>query len=120
MPPNTAQKIPHDAEYPSLDQLAEGGEMRARRRTARKATPIPINDDDPKHLQQFQGGAKTHCPSWRRGVKYCDPCTRPSKLSGKTKSFKERFFDRGGLIAEIIEGGVITVGDQLIPPPKGY
>lgn len=55
-----------------------------------------------------------------RGVKYCDPCTRPSKLSGKTKSFKETFFDRGGLIAEIIEGGVIKTGDQVIPPHKGY
>lgn len=55
-----------------------------------------------------------------RGVKYCDPCARPSKLSGKTKSFKETFFDRGGLIAEIIEDGVIKVGDLLIPPPKGY
>ncbi len=55
-----------------------------------------------------------------RGLKYCDPCTRPSKLSGKTKSFKEAFFDRGGLIAEIIESGVIKIGDLLIPPPKGY
>lgn len=55
-----------------------------------------------------------------RGVKYCDPCTQPSKLSGKTKSFKKTFFDRGGIIAEIIEGGVIKVRDLLIPPPKGY
>ena len=55
-----------------------------------------------------------------RGVKYCDPCNRPSKLSGKEKSFKETFFDRGGLIAEIIEGGVIKVGDLIIPPPKDY
>src|SRR3989344_7631165 len=55
-----------------------------------------------------------------RGVKYCDPCTRPSKLSGKQKSFKEAFFDRGGLIAEVIEGGVIKTGDSVIPPPKGY
>lgn len=55
-----------------------------------------------------------------RGVKYCDPCTRPSKLSGKKKSFKETFFDRGGLIAEVIEGGIIKTGDPVIPPPKGY
>ena len=55
-----------------------------------------------------------------RGVKYCDPCTRPSKLSGKEKSFKEAFFDRGGLIAEVIEGGAIKIGDRIIPPPKGY
>lgn len=55
-----------------------------------------------------------------RGVKYCDPCTRPNKLSGKAMSFKETFFDRGGLIAEIIKDGIIRVGDQIIPPPKGY
>jgi hypothetical protein len=55
-----------------------------------------------------------------RGVKYCDPCQRPSKLSGNETSFKEAFFDRGGLIAEVIETGVIRVGDEVIPPPKGY
>ena len=55
-----------------------------------------------------------------QGIKYCDPCQRPSKLSGKSKSFKEVFFDRGGLIAEVIETGVIRLGDKVTPPPKGY
>ena len=55
-----------------------------------------------------------------RGVKYCDPCLRPNKLSGKEASFKQAFFDRGGLIAEVLESGIIAVGDKLIPPPKGY
>jgi len=55
-----------------------------------------------------------------RGVKYCDPCQRPSKLSGKTRSFKEAFLDRGGLRADVLESGTIRVGDVLIPPPKGY
>ena len=55
-----------------------------------------------------------------RGVKYCDPCTRPNKLAGKEQSFKETFFDRGGIIAEIIESGLIKIGDQVIPPPKEY
>ena len=55
-----------------------------------------------------------------RGIKYCDPCNRPGKLSGKTKSFKNVFFDRGGLIAEIVEGGVIKVGNLVIPPQKNY
>ena len=55
-----------------------------------------------------------------KGLKYCDPCRRPSKLSGKTRNFQEVFFDRGGLIAEVIEGGLIKVGDKVIPPPKGY
>lgn len=54
------------------------------------------------------------------GVKYCDPCARPSNLCGKEKSFKETFFDRGGLIAEVIESGIIKIGDPVISPPKGY
>ena len=65
--------------------------------------------------QEFQIGTARF-----RGVKYCDPCNRPSKLSGKEKSFKEMFFDRGGLIAEVIQDGVIKVGDLVIPPPKDY
>ncbi len=60
------------------------------------------------------------CHARFRGLKYCDPCTRPSKLSGKERSFQEAFFDRGGLAAEIIEGGMIRLGDAVIPPPKGY
>lgn len=55
-----------------------------------------------------------------RGVKYCDPCEVPSQLLGVRTSFKKTFFDRGGLIAEVIEGGLIKVGDAIIPPPKRY
>jgi len=55
-----------------------------------------------------------------RGVKYCDPCQRPSKLSRKTTSFRAAFSDRGGLVAEVIESGVIKLGDEVTPPPKGY
>jgi uncharacterized protein YcbX len=65
--------------------------------------------------REFQIGAAK-----MRGVKYCDPCMRPTKLSGKEKSFKEAFADRGGLVAEIIESGAIKTGDLIIPPPKGY
>src|SRR3989338_2856185 len=54
-----------------------------------------------------------------RALKYCDPCERPSNLAGKKgKSFREAFFDRGGIVAEILESGVIKVGDTIIPPPK--
>lgn len=65
--------------------------------------------------REFRIGAATF-----RGVKYCDPCNRPSKLSGKSQSFKEEFFDRGGLIAEVLTGGTIEVGSPIILPPKGY
>ncbi len=54
------------------------------------------------------------------GIKYCDPCNRPSKLSQNEKSFQQVFFDRGGLVAEILESGVIKIGDSIIPTPKGY
>lgn len=55
-----------------------------------------------------------------RGIKYCEPCSVPSKLAGKGKSFQRVFHDRGGLIAEVLETGVIEVGDAVIPPPKDY
>ena len=55
-----------------------------------------------------------------RVLKYCDPCNRPNKLCGKSKSVKEEFFDRGGLIAEVIKSGLIKVANAVVPPPKGY
>ena len=55
-----------------------------------------------------------------RGLKYCDPCIRPSKLAGISTSFKESFFDRGGLVAEIVSSGSIHIGDVVIPPKKDY
>lgn len=55
-----------------------------------------------------------------RGLKYCDPCTRPNKLAGIDRSFRDVFFDRGGLVAEIVQGGTIRVGDTVIPPKKDY
>lgn len=55
-----------------------------------------------------------------RGVKYCDPCDRPSKLAQKPTSFKQVFFDRGGLVARVIKSGVIRLGDVVIPPKKRY
>ncbi len=55
-----------------------------------------------------------------RGIKYCDPCNRPSKLSGNEKSFQQAFFDRGGLVAEVIESGNLKIGSDVIPPKKEY
>ncbi|MEK7125490.1 MAG: hypothetical protein AAB880_01100 [Patescibacteria group bacterium] len=55
-----------------------------------------------------------------KGVKYCDPCTRPGELSGNPRSFKRAYSDRGGIVAEVIKGGMIRVFSPVIPPPKGY
>jgi MOSC domain-containing protein YiiM len=55
-----------------------------------------------------------------RGVKYCDPCSRPSKLAHKHHDFKDAFHDKGGLIAEVLESGLIRIGDDIVPPPKDY
>ena len=65
--------------------------------------------------REFQVGAARF-----RGVKYCDPCQRPSKLSNKTESFRDSFIDRGGLLAEVIETGMIKIDDAVISPSKGY
>lgn len=55
-----------------------------------------------------------------RGLKYCDPCVRPSDLSGNAGSFRDAFHDRGGLVAEILQSGLIKVGSLVVPPPKKY
>jgi hypothetical protein len=55
-----------------------------------------------------------------RGVKYCDPCDRPQKLSRSSHDFRASFLDRGGLIAEVVKEGLIKLHDPIIPPPKKY
>lgn len=52
-------------------------------------------------------------------IKYCDPCERPGKLSG-VLGMKKALQDCGGVIAQVIIGGVIRVGDEVIVKPKGY
>ncbi|HYF10442.1 MAG TPA: hypothetical protein VD967_02445 [Candidatus Paceibacterota bacterium] len=56
-----------------------------------------------------------------RGVRYCDPCNRPSKLVGMpNRSFRAEFWEHGGIVAEVIGGGIIKVGDPVIGPHKDY
>lgn len=55
-----------------------------------------------------------------RGVKYCDPCMRPTNLSNNPYSFRDVFHDRGGIVAEVLEGGFIKVGSIVIPRVKNY
>jgi MOSC domain-containing protein YiiM len=49
-----------------------------------------------------------------RGTKLCDPCQRPAHLAGKGSiDFEGAFHDRGGLCAEVVEDGMIYVGDGI-------
>jgi MOSC domain-containing protein YiiM len=49
-----------------------------------------------------------------RGVKYCEPCQRPSALLKRSASFTEQFHGRGGLIAEILKSGSISAGSEIV------
>jgi hypothetical protein len=55
-----------------------------------------------------------------RGVKYCDPCMRPTQLASRSTSFRDAFHDCGGLVAEILVGGPIQVGDIITTRHKDY
>jgi hypothetical protein len=46
------------------------------------------------------------------GIEACDPCDRPSKLSGKA-GFNAAFMGRGGLRARALRDGEIKVGDTI-------
>jgi MOSC domain-containing protein YiiM len=55
-----------------------------------------------------------------RGLAYCDPCMKPTTLIGSPYSFREKFYERGGLVAEILEGGIIRVGSIIKTRKKSY
>ena len=55
-----------------------------------------------------------------RGIRYCDPCRVPNKLTPNLRDFKTAFQDRGGLVAEILSDGLIRVGGKIVPPKKDY
>lgn len=54
-----------------------------------------------------------------RGVELCTPCQRPANLVNKP-DFINAFEGRGGLRAEIITTGTITIGDQLHQESKTH
>ena len=49
-----------------------------------------------------------------RGVRLCEPCGHLEKLTGQPK-LREGLKHRGGLRAEVLDGGVIRVGDAAAP-----
>ncbi|MFM9969316.1 MAG: MOSC domain-containing protein [Burkholderiales bacterium] len=48
-----------------------------------------------------------------RGLELADPCQRPTRLLGRT-GFEKAFDGRGGLRAEALAGGILTLGDKLV------
>ena len=48
-----------------------------------------------------------------RGVKLCEPCAHVERVSGKP--LMRPLLHRGGLNAEVVEGGTLRVGDPVAP-----
>ena len=55
-----------------------------------------------------------------KGVRYCTPCAKPGRLSGNSLIFRDVFLDAGGLLADVLEGGIIKVGDPISSPKKPW
>ena len=53
-----------------------------------------------------------------RGSDITRPCHVPSAAAGKT-GFKEAYHDRGGILAEILSDGTISIGDVLVAAAPG-
>ena len=47
-----------------------------------------------------------------QGVELCTPCERPAQLLSKP-SFMEAFEGRGGIRAEVLNAGTLSIGDKL-------
>lgn len=47
------------------------------------------------------------------GEELCDPCERPSKLANK-KGFLKAYDNNGGIRAQVLDSGEITIGDLLV------
>ncbi|MBI2113156.1 MAG: MOSC domain-containing protein [Candidatus Wildermuthbacteria bacterium] len=47
--------------------------------------------------------------------KLCEPCERPARLAGKPdgESFKRAFANMGGLCAQVVDDGLIEIGDSV-------
>lgn len=58
--------------------------------------------------QQFQLGSLQLL-----GTELCTPCERPAQLLSRP-SFMEAFEGRGGIRAEVLNSGTLTVGDKLL------
>ena len=51
------------------------------------------------------------------GTELCTPCERPAQLLSRP-SFMDAFEGRGGIRAEVLSSGILTIGDQLSTEKK--
>ncbi|WP_114636186.1 MOSC domain-containing protein [Polynucleobacter necessarius] len=54
-----------------------------------------------------------------RGTELCVPCERPAQLLNRP-SFMDAFEGRGGIRAEVLNSGVLAVGDELVIESEVY
>ena len=73
---------------------------------------IVIEDMSSDALNQLIGKEFSLGSIRLRATELCTPCERPAKLSEKL-NFLSAFKNRGGIRAQILDAGDITVGDQL-------
>jgi hypothetical protein len=73
---------------------------------------IVLSNITPAQLNQLVGKIFFLGGIALKGTELCIPCQRPAKLANKS-NFMDAFEDRGGLRAEILDAGVISIGDPL-------
>ena len=78
---------------------------------------IVISNMSSDELNLLVGKSFILGPLILKGTELCTPCQRPAQLLNKP-NFIDAFEGRGGLRAEIIKTGEISVGDTLRPPIK--
>lgn len=64
-------------------------------------------------LDHLVGREFTVGAAWLRGIELCEPCRYLEKVTGR--AVRAPLVHRGGLNAEVVEGGVIRVGDPVTP-----
>jgi len=96
--------------------LSQLGVTRFKRSETRRNLVVSMSPDVLNALvnKQFKIGSVLF-----EGVGYCDPCTRPAELLGRSPSdaevFKTAFERKGGIRAKIINAGSISIGNTIIP-----
>lgn len=87
---------------------------------ARSDYGIEVSPGDPRRNVVTSGVALNHLVGHEfsvgevrlRGVRLCEPCEHMEKISGLA-GIRKALVHRGGLRAEIVEGGTIRVGDPV-------